>query len=127
MSYVDPRTVISPRRFVGSVEVLYDDGPGSWSVALLDYQSREHVGIRWNGSDDEPGVGAPQSRAVPVWFIVPTELEQLVREKAEALASGQNGSLASLYRDMASDREREKEAEEWSEGLIADGTATEKR
>ena len=135
MSYIDPQTVVSPKSWVKSVEVLYNDGPGSWSAAVLDCVeedsgvriSKEHVGIRWNGSEDEKGMGAPQSRATPIWFLVPSELEQLVRQKAEELASKQDGSLISRYREMANDQEREKEAEEWSEGLIGDGTATDKK
>ena len=124
MSYVAPETVVSPRSAVRSVDVLYDTGPGphSWSVALLDWKGHEMVGIRWNG-DDESSVGNPQSRANPTWFVVPDELANAVRERVEEL---NNPKLLDGYRAMASDREREAEAQEWSEGLISDAANQER-
>ena len=127
MAYIDPHTVASPKSLVRSVEVLYNDGPGSWSAALVNYANREHVGIRWNGSDEQQGLGSPQSRATPVWFIVPNELAELVREKAEMLANAQDGSLLERYQAMGNDQERETEADEWCEGLIGDGTEIDKK
>jgi len=122
MAYVDPMTVVSPRNRLRSVDVLYNSGQGraSWSVALLDFDGDECVGIRWNGSDDEPGVGNPQSRAKPTWFVVPGELAAVVREQVEQLSNLQEGGLLARYREMANDREQEAEALEWSEGLIGD-------
>jgi hypothetical protein len=125
MSYIDPRTVRSPRNRVGSVDVLYNSSPDqdgeSWSVALLEYDGRpDRIGIRWNGREGEAGVGNPQSRAKPTWFVVPEPLSALVREKADELSSLQEGGLLAGYREMAADRQREAEAQEWSEGLIGD-------
>ncbi|HXX23442.1 MAG TPA: hypothetical protein VEO19_09850 [Terriglobia bacterium] len=122
MAYVDPTTVISPRNRLRSVDVLYNSGPGpgSWSVALLNFDGDECVGIRWNGSDDEPGIGNPQSRARPTWFIVPGELAAVVRAQVEELANSQAGGLLEGYREMANDQQHEAEALEWSEGLIGD-------
>ena len=123
MAYVDPQTVLTPRDRVRAVHVLYNSGPQngwSWSVALLDFDGEEHVGIRWNGSDSEPGIGNPQSRGRPTWFVLPEPLATAVREQAEELADSQEGGLLASYREMAADREREAEAEEWSEGLIGD-------
>lgn len=114
MSYINPETVLSPRRAVRSVDVLYNSGPGGWSVALVDWESQEKVAVRWNG-EEGPGVGNPQSRAKATWFILPDELASIVREKAEEL---NNPRLLDGYRAMASDREREAEAQEWCEGLI---------
>ena len=126
MSYVDPQTVVSPRRTVRSVAVLYNGGPGKWSVALLSYWSgEEKVGIRWNGEEGS-GMGHPQSRANPTWFVVPDELADVVRERAEQLHSRQEGGLLDGYRAMASDRERETEAEEWCEGLMRDAADQER-
>jgi len=125
MSYIDPQTVRSPRNRIGSVHVLYNSGPDpkgeSWSVALLEYDGRPgQIGIRWNGREGEAGVGNPQSRAKPTWFVVPDPLSDPVREKADELSSQQEGGLLAGYRDMAADRQREAEAQEWSEGLIGD-------
>ncbi len=74
MAYIDPETVVSPRNKVRSVDVLYSDGPGSWSVALLNYGDAERVGIRWNGREGEKlGMGNPQSRGQPTWFLASPE------------------------------------------------------
>jgi hypothetical protein len=122
MSYIDPQTVMSPKNRVGSVDVLYDDGPGSWSIARLEYDGEERIGMRWNGQEDEAGIGNPQSRGKPTWFVVPKELSVLVREEAEQRSNSQEGGLLSGYKEMAADQQRETEALEWSEGLINDAS-----
>ncbi len=121
MSYIDPQTVLSPRSRVGAVDILYNSGPGGWSVARLEYDGVEdRIGIRWNGSKDSAGIGNPQSRGKPTWFVVPEEISALVREQAEQLNDSQEGGLLAGYREMAADQKREAEAQEWSEGLITD-------
>jgi hypothetical protein len=126
MSYIDPRTVISPQNLVADVEVIFDIGskPDSWSVAKLRWNGKAAVGIRWNG-DQYSKVGTPQARGNPTWFIVPDELADRVVEQAELLANQATKSLSAGYRDMASDRQREEEAEQWCEGLI--GNANQER
>jgi hypothetical protein len=52
--------------------------------------------------------------------VVPGEFSALVREQAEQLNNSQEGGLLAGYREMAADQQREAEAHEWSEGLIAD-------
>jgi hypothetical protein len=42
-------------------------------------------------------------------------------DKIEEFGDSIHGELLSAYREMASDRERETEAQEWCEGLISDG------
>ena len=118
MSYVDPTTVVSPKNLVRSVDVLYN--AGQWSVALLDFDDAECLGIRWNGTEDEPGIGNPQSHGRPTWFVVPEELAAVVRERVEQLADSQEGGLLAGYREMANDQEHEAEALEWCEGLAGD-------
>ena len=125
MAYIDPHTVLSPRNRVGSVDILYssrpDEGGESWSVARLEYDRvPDRIGIRWNGSEEEGGIGNPQSRGRPTWFVVPDDLSALVRDKAEELSNLQEGGLLAGYREMAADQQREAEAREWSEGLIGD-------
>jgi hypothetical protein len=46
-------------------------------------------------------------------------VEQAAREAAERSPN----SMVAKYREMANDSAREREAEEWSEGLIGDGSA----
>lgn len=119
MAYIDPKTVFTPRKHIKSVDVLYDGGEDSWSIALLEYDNKERIGIRWNGGSELP-VGNPQSRGKPTWFAVPEELAAGLRESAEQFSDSQEGGLLSGYRAMAADNEREAEAQEWCEGIIGD-------
>jgi hypothetical protein len=124
MPYVDPRTVDSPKNKLSTVEVIYDTGPKthSWAVARLRWEGDHVVGIRWNG-EPKNGIGSPQSRGLPTWFIVPHELQDAVLKVAEQLAGGGEARLCARYLEMAADRERERDAEEWTEGLIGDASA----
>lgn len=126
MAYVEPESVVAPRNRVGAVTVLYNTGPDGWSAALLDWDGREALAFRWNGSNDETGIGNPQSRGRPTWFIVPDELAPFIRERVEELAESQEGGLLAGYRAMAEDGEGEKEAREWIEGLIGDAAGQER-
>jgi hypothetical protein len=62
----------------------------------------------------------PQARGNPTWFVVPDELKGAVLKAAEELSRTKQDDLAEGYRQMAADREREAEAEEWTEALIGD-------
>lgn len=119
--YHDPSTVLSPKDRVKSVEVVYDVGPeaGSWSVARIEWEDKIVVGIRWNG-DAVSSKGLPQARGNPAWFIVPDDLGDAVLSAAEAIRRQKQNDLADGYKLMAADRERESEAEDWTEGLIGD-------
>jgi hypothetical protein len=125
VAYIDPNTVIAPKDHVRLLEVLYDSGNAGWSVALLEWDGEQRIGMRWNGSQEDSRPGNPQSRGRPTWFVVPPELSTVVREEAEQLGNSQEGGLLMGYREMANDRERETEAQEWSEGLIGDATRQE--
>lgn len=120
MSYIEPSTVISPKASIRSVAVLYNTGPGGWSVARVIWENTQSIGIRWNGTTEGPGIGNPQSRGNATWFIIPGELEQVVWDKIEELSIGGPGGLMERYAEMANDVEREREAEEWSEGMVGD-------
>lgn len=82
MTYVDPKDVVSPKSHWRLLEVLYDGGPGEWSVAegQWDHGGKWSVvlAIRWNGHDTA-AIGNPQSRGLPTWFILPAALEEPVR------------------------------------------------
>jgi hypothetical protein len=122
MAYVDPNTVVAPRAIISDVEVVYNIGDveQSWSVAKLRWDRKPAVGIRWNGNPGEKGIGTPQAFGQPTWFIVPDKLQAKVLEEAERLAHGGNDELKAGYAEMANDTEHEREAHEWSEGLIQD-------
>jgi hypothetical protein len=69
MAYTPPDQVISPKSQVsGPIVVLYDEGEGGFAIASLFWDSNPAIGMRWNGSINHPG--NPQSRGVPVWFIL---------------------------------------------------------
>ena len=119
--YHDPKTVLSPKDRVKSVEVVFDAGPvdASWSVARLNWDDSPVVGIRWNG-DQTSTKGLPQARGNPAWFILPEDIADAVLEKAKELKRKEAESLLDGYRQRAADQEQEAEAEEWTEGLIGD-------
>lgn len=119
--YHDPKTVLSPKDRVASIEVIFDAGPvnSSWSVARLKWDDSDAVGIRWNG-DERSSVGLPQARGNPTWFIVPRQLESAVLAAAQEATRTRMDSLAEGYRLMAADRAREAEAKEWTEALVGD-------
>ena len=103
------------------VDVLYDAGPvdQSWSVAQLEYKGSPAVGIRWNG-DENNNIGTPQARGNPVWFVLPRELERAVRDAVQSTKQARENALANGYQMMAADRERELEADEWTEALVGE-------
>lgn len=125
MGYVDPDKVNSPKGSVRNLEVVFNSHASGmeadWAVAELEWDGKPVVGIRWNGDEGEPGIGNPQSRGHPTWFIVPPELAGVVLEKAKSLSKAGRNRIAEGYRAMARDPEREAEATEWTEGLIGDG------
>lgn len=126
MAYIDPRQVLSPKGVVKNLRVVFDSGrtSQSWSVATLTWNDTQRVGLRWNGEEGDEGKGNPQSRGNPTWFIVPEPLAQEVIHAAERLRQQEENRLSEGYRAMAADREREAEAEEWSEALIGDISET---
>ena len=125
MSYIKPSTVLAPKTLVSNVEVVYDsqrdeENQESWSVAKLLWDRKPRVGIRWNGDPHGKGIGTPQAFGQPTWFLVPEELESKILEEAEKRAQGGFDALKAGYAEMARDAEHEREALEWSEGLIGD-------
>ena len=79
MNYVNPKMVRSPKNRISGLKVLKDNGEDSWSLAEIIWDEKEALGIRWNGSFDEEdhSIGTPQSRGVPLWFILPMDKDFL--------------------------------------------------
>lgn len=79
-SYTDPKTVLSPRGSVKNLEILYDGGAGSFSLASMEWEGRSAHGFRWNGCIDKKTnkvtKGSPISTGYPIWMILPTEMVQ---------------------------------------------------
>ncbi len=123
MSYVSPRQVLSPKSRVGRIlEVIHDPGENGMSVARIIWDEESVVAIRWNGNSEQP-LGNPMSRRQPTWFVVGGYAAASVEQAAREAAERSPNSLIAKYREMANDSEREREAEEWSEGLIGDASA----
>ena len=83
--YHDPASVCSPKKFIKQVDVLYDGGEEGFSLAMIDWEGTEHIGIRWNVAIKEQADvnkrsgattcdGSPSLNGVPSWFILPREL-----------------------------------------------------
>lgn len=123
MSYIDPKTVTAPKSLVRDVNVVYDSGESreeGFSVVTLRWDNKDAVGIRWNGHPGDKGIGTPQAFGQPTWFLVPQELQESVLDAAQKLANEERDELKAGYAEMARDSEHEREAYEWSEGLIQD-------
>jgi len=122
MAYVRPDEVLSPKTMVGGVlEVIHDPGEKRMSVARILWNEEEVIATRWNGSDEQP-LGNPVSRGHATWFVVDGYAAAKVEEAARIAAEQSPNSLVAKYREMANDSEREREAEEWIEGLIGDAS-----
>jgi hypothetical protein len=108
---IDPRTVLSPRGSVRNLNVLFDGGIwddakpswSGWSLAKLTWDGGPAVGVRWNGVLGE-GVGNPQSRGLPTWFILPEPLAEIALAHVEKHLRG--GDAAEDAAEVVSPRRR---------------------
>lgn len=85
MKYKDPNKILSPQDAVENLQVIYDGGDSSVSIAKIKWYEKEKkvTGIRWNigmreqnDIDKKNGkecVGFPSSRGYPTWFILPDD------------------------------------------------------
>lgn len=90
MTYITPDKVVSPKRRLKDLEVIYDGGEGEWSLAKMKWDGDSAIGIRWNGTSDDPNpkcTGNPQSSGHPTWFILPKEIAWMVAAATRALAT----------------------------------------
>ena len=82
MKYFKAVDVIFPKKYVANVNVLFDGGLHSFSIAELDWEGGKCFGMRWNVArnewdreDKQKGrsicLGVPTSHGKPVWFILP--------------------------------------------------------
>jgi len=83
-TYNLPATVLSPKKNVSNVRVLYDGGPhhGEFSIARIEWNGNDVLGIRWNVNENEASdpikisgakvcLGEPNSRGKSTWFVLP--------------------------------------------------------
>lgn len=123
--YTHPDNVLSPKGLNhGVLEVIHDPGEDGMSVARVLWgegkDEEERIAVRWNGNSEKP-LGNPVSHGNPTWFLLDDYAAGSVEQAARLAAERSPNSLLAKYREMASDSERERDAEEWSEGLIGDG------
>ncbi len=96
MSYINPETVLSPKKNWQLVEVILDKGAGNpaYAIGLWDHQRR--IGFRWNGTDNNP-LGNPQSRGLATW----TMLDEKLHSAVIALISPDKQKLVSSFLNVA--------------------------
>ena len=88
MAYIDPRLVKSPKGRVDQLKVIHDFGEGDFAIATMLWDGQPATGVRWNGGDTGDmfqGLGNPQSRGIPTWFILPDALANLVHDNPDAI------------------------------------------
>ena len=54
--YIRPEDVLSPRDKVKNLEILIKNDKEDYSIALLEYDGTECVGVRWNTTNEEKGL-----------------------------------------------------------------------
>ena len=124
MSYARPQEVVGPKKhFGGVIEVIHDPGENKMSVARIFWNGEEsrlspRAGMVMQATPWQPGITRARH-----WFVIDGYVAESVEQAARNAAQASPSGLLSKYREMAEDEEREREAEEWSEGLIGDGNA----
>ncbi|MDQ2178002.1 hypothetical protein [Marinifilum sp. D714] len=83
MNYKDPKKVLSPKDAISKVDVIYDGGENSISIAKIIWNGEEVIGMRWNVAMREwhnkekiagkQCLGMPTSSGHSVWFVVPND------------------------------------------------------
>jgi hypothetical protein len=86
MNYIDPSTVLSPKGSIEDLQIIYNGGEHSWSLARMTWDGTPVIGMRWNGglTEGRIGIGNPQSRGYPTWFVVPNEVGEKIEEMLKA-------------------------------------------
>lgn len=103
MNYIPPKDVTSPLDAISNVDVLYDGGDTSVSIAKITWFGNIVIGMRWNVSmrewndpaKNKPGgatcLGNPVSRGYATWFILPEDMFNSNTELAAVLKNLKNG------------------------------------
>jgi hypothetical protein len=101
---VDPHTVMSPKGAISNLRVIHDgrtfeegDPLAGWSCATFEWYGNPTTGLRWDGGEGQPS-GMPQARGIPIWFVVPDPLAEIVAKTVNELRNGGNDTTKSLRR-----------------------------
>lgn len=110
-----PNLVLSPKKNVKNVTVLYDGGTGHgrYSVAKLKWNKKDVIGVRWNVSENEANhpdklsglkvcLGEPNSRGYSTWFVIPDDLLSVLMD------GGKDGKEKALEEGLRKYLEEEK-------------------
>lgn len=104
MAYIDPTTVNSPKANWNLIEVVKNGGDGDAALAVGTWTNndgdppRKVLAMRWNGEHaSSQGVGNPQSRGLPTWFIVPDWMNDTIL-KGDVIPSEKRALVAALLR-----------------------------
>jgi hypothetical protein len=84
LPYPRPQDVHSPRSRWSLIHVLADEGEGEHSVAVGLWDHSPVLAMRWNGGGKDGPLGNPQSRGLPIWFIVPKKFNSAVLSELSA-------------------------------------------
>lgn len=101
MAYIDPKTVNSPRNLWKLIEVLRlgednKNGDDDATLAIGEWDGDRVLAIRWNGtSESESGVGNPQSRGLPTWFILPEWMSRAILD-GDVIPKGKRALVEAL-------------------------------
>lgn len=76
--YQNPRSVDSPQRRWKLIDILHNGGDGDAALAIGHWDGQPVLAARWNGSNADTGIGNPQSRGIPTWFVLPEWLNEAV-------------------------------------------------
>lgn len=91
--YKKPIDVRTPKSDIKNVKVLCDNGPLSYSIAVITWwDGNESLAMRWNVSNKEQEdsrkksgelecVGFPQSHGYSSWFVIPDEWRVMIEEE----------------------------------------------
>jgi len=74
---IPPESVISPRDHWTLIDVLKNNKEERTSLAIGRWDGDVCLVMRWNGDEKNP-IGHPQSRGLPVWFVIPKEYWQAI-------------------------------------------------
>ena len=92
-NYTPPDQVHSPKSRWSLIKVLEDLGENATSIAVGHWDKEPVLAIRWNGTEPNP-IGNPQSRGLPVWFVLPGG------PKTQAVLSTLPDSMQALARNF---------------------------
>jgi hypothetical protein len=74
---IPPESVVSPKDHWTLIDVLKINEVEGTSLALGRWNREVTLVMRWNGDEENP-IGHPQSRGLPVWFVLPREYQEAV-------------------------------------------------